>query len=256
MDPKAEPPTAGGRQPSPPPLRVAVLGNGTKPEVRAEATRLAAALAETPGLLPTVVDLAADTDLSGLGADVALVLGGDGTVLHTARRMGDRPTPVLGVNVGRLGFLTDLTPDGVIGGLGDLAGRRFAVHDLMTLACTVTPAAGPPRTFRGLNDVVIRAAPAFHLLEIGLSIDGESVMTYRGDGIILATPVGSTAHSLSAGGPPPGRWPRQGLRAPPRRRVRHRPGGRRPGASPPRPRRPRDGPPRHPPFPHGPPARP
>jgi len=201
MDPKAEPPTAGGRQPSPPPLRVAVLGNGTKPEVRAEATRLAAALAETPGLLPTVVDLAADTDLSGLGADVALVLGGDGTVLHTARRMGDRPTPVLGVNVGRLGFLTDLTPDGVIGGLGDLAGRRFAVHDLMTLACTVTPAAGPPRTFRGLNDVVIRAAPAFHLLEIGLSIDGESVMTYRGDGIILATPVGSTAHSLSAGGP-------------------------------------------------------
>ncbi len=89
----------------------------------------------------------------------------------------------------------------MIDGLGDLAGRRFVVHDLMTLACTVTPAVGPPRTLRGLNDVVIRAAPAFHLLEIGLSIDGESVMTYRGDGIILATPVGSTAHSLSAGGP-------------------------------------------------------
>jgi NAD+ kinase len=55
--------------------------------------------------------------------------------------------------------------------------------------------------FRGLNDAVVRAAPFFHLVEIGLSIDGESVMTYRGDGLIIATPVGSTAHSLSAGGP-------------------------------------------------------
>src|SRR5262249_14960255 len=63
------------------------------------------------------------------------------------------------------------------------------------------PHNGTNRELRGLNDVVIRAAPAFQLLEIGLRIDGESVMTYRGDGIILASPVGSTAHSLSAGGP-------------------------------------------------------
>ncbi len=63
------------------------------------------------------------------------------------------------------------------------------------------PRSGTDPDFRGLNDVVIRAAPFFHLVEIGLSIDGESVMTYRGDGLILATPVGSTAHSLSAGGP-------------------------------------------------------
>ena len=60
---------------------------------------------------------------------------------------------------------------------------------------------GPVRTFRGLNEIVIRAAPLFHLIEIGLAIDGESVMKYRCDGLILATPVGSTAHSLSAGGP-------------------------------------------------------
>ncbi len=72
----------------------------------------------------------------------------------------------------------------------------------MTLSCTLTPRSGdPPQTFRGLNDVVLRAAPAFHLLEIGLSIDGEDVITYRGDGLIVSTPVGSTAHSLSAGGP-------------------------------------------------------
>jgi NAD+ kinase len=180
---------------------VAVLGNGTKAEVREQATRLAGAIGAHPGLASSGLDLAADTDLSGLRADVALVLGGDGTVLHTARRMGDRPTPVLGINVGRLGFLADLTPDGFLDRLGDLADRRYTVDNLLTLACTLTPRSGPTQTFRGLNDVVIRAAPVFHMVEIGLSIDGESVMTYRGDGLILATPVGSTAHSLSAGGP-------------------------------------------------------
>ena len=71
----------------------------------------------------------------------------------------------------------------------------------MTLSCVVTPHIGPTRGFRGLNDAVVRAAPVFRLIDVGLSIDGESVMTYRGDGLIIATPVGSTAHSLSAGGP-------------------------------------------------------
>jgi NAD+ kinase len=180
---------------------VVILGNGTKPEVRAVADRLAHALEAHPGTSTAGIDLAADTDLSTLRADVALVLGGDGTVLHTARRMGDAPTPVLGINLGRLGFLTEMTPDGFLTRLDDLAGRHYTVDNLMTLSCTLAPMSGPSRTFRGLNDVVLRAAPVFHLLEIGLSIDGEEVMTYRGDGLILATPVGSTAHSLSAGGP-------------------------------------------------------
>lgn len=182
-------------------LRLALLGNGAKAEVHVEAQRLAEAVTNHPGVSLAGTDLSADSDLSALDADVALVLGGDGTVLHTARRMGDTPTPVLGVNVGRLGFLADLTPDGLLSRLGDLAARRYTVDNLMTLSCTLLPRIGPPRAFRGLNDVVLRAGPVFHLLEIGLSIDGESVMTYRGDGLILATPVGSTAHSLSAGGP-------------------------------------------------------
>jgi NAD+ kinase len=184
-----------------PPLGVVILGNGSKPEVGALSERLAAAVAEHPSLRVVGIELASDTDLSGLSADVAVVLGGDGTVLHTARRMGDHATPVLGVNVGRLGFLADLTPDGFLERLSDLAERRYTVDNLMTLSCTLKPQSGPVREFRGLNDVVLRAAPFFHLLEIGLTIDGEGVMTYRGDGLILATPVGSTAHSLSAGGP-------------------------------------------------------
>ena len=197
---KEPPPSKAEPRPAPP-LSVAILGNGTKPEVHIVAERLARALAKHPDLSLVGLDLASDTDLSVLGADVALVLGGDGTVLHTARRMGDRPTPVLGINVGRLGFLADLTPQVFLDRLGDLARRRYAVDQLMTLACTLAPRNGPTREFRALNDVAIRAAPVFHMIEIGLSIDGESVMTYRGDGLILATPVGSTAHSLSAGGP-------------------------------------------------------
>jgi NAD+ kinase len=183
------------------PLRLVILGNGTKAEVHAEARALAEAVARTPGLELAGVDLSADSNLSDLPAGVAIVLGGDGTVLHTARRMEDHPTPVLGINVGRLGFLADLTPAAFSQYLGDLAARQFTIENLMTLECTLIPRLGPRRVFRGLNDAVIRAAPFFHLVEIGLSIDDESVMTYRGDGLIIATPVGSTAHSLSAGGP-------------------------------------------------------
>jgi NAD+ kinase len=158
-------------------------------------------MAGNPRIHLVGIDLSPETDLSALSADIALVLGGDGTVLHAARRMGDCPTPVLGVNAGRLGFLADLTPEAFLERLGDLSDRRYTIDNLMTLSCTLIPRSGPTRAFRGLNDVVLRAAPTFHLLEIGLSIDGESVMTYRGDGLIVATPVGSTGHSLSAGGP-------------------------------------------------------
>ena len=183
------------------PLLVAILGNGTKTDVPAAADLIATAMNEVPGLRLTDIDLGAESDLSGLSAHVALVLGGDGTVLHTARRMGDRPIPVLGVNLGRLGFLADLSPEALVESLGDLADRRFTVDHLMTLDATLVRREGLPRPFRALNDVVLRAAPSFSLLEIGLRIDGEPVMTYRGDGLIVATPVGSTAHSLSAGGP-------------------------------------------------------
>ncbi len=195
--------SSAGSSPVPHPgsMRLALLGNGTKRAVHAVADALRVAIEETPGLELSGVDLSADSRLVDLPADVAVVLGGDGTVLHTARRMEDRPTPVLGVNLGRLGFLADLTPAEFTHRMADLAVRQYTIENLMAFECTLTPRQGPTRTFRGLNDAVIRAAPMFHLVEIGLSIDGESVMTYRVDGLILATPVGSTAHSLSAGGP-------------------------------------------------------
>src|SRR6516165_6859586 len=148
-----------------PPLRLMLLGNGSREEVHALAKRLAAAVAGAPGVVLAGIDLSVDSDLSHLPADVAIVLGGDGTVLHTARRMDDHPTPVLGVNVGRLGFLADLTPAAFLERLDDLAERRYTIDNLMTLACTLSPRSGPTREFRGLNDIVLRAAPMFHLLE-------------------------------------------------------------------------------------------
>ncbi len=194
-------PAARTQPPAPKPLSLVILGNGTKAEVHTASRTLTEALSRIPEVALAGVDLSADSNLSDLPAEVAVVLGGDGTVLHTARRMGDRPTPALGVNVGRLGFLADLTPAEFCDRLVDLSKRQYTIDNLMTLECTLSPKQGPTRIFRGLNDAVIRAAPFFHLVEIGLSIDGESVMTYRGDGLIIATPVGSTAHSLSAGGP-------------------------------------------------------
>ena len=182
-------------------LRIAILGNGTKPEVLHQAKQLASTISAQQGLVITRIDLESNSDLSDLDADMALVLGGDGTVLHTARRMGEKPTPVLGVNLGRLGFLTELDPAALVDRLPEIAARKFVLDNLMTLECILVSASEPDRRFRGLNDVVLRAAPPFHLIEISVAIEGEHVITYRSDGLIVATPVGSTAHSLSAGGP-------------------------------------------------------
>src|SRR4051812_45340272 len=160
------------------PLSLAILGNGTKNNVPAAADLIATAMNEVPGLRLTDIDLGAETDLSGLSAHIAFVLGGDGTVLHTARRMGDRPIPVLGVNLGHLGFMADLTPDGLVERLGDLAERRFTIDHLMTMDAALCRRDEGHRHYRALNDVVLRAAPSFHLLAIDLSIDGECVITY------------------------------------------------------------------------------
>ena len=184
-----------------PPLRLMLLGNGSREEVHAEAERLAVAVVCAPGVVLAGIDLSVDSDLSKLPADIAIVLGGDGTVLHTARRMDDHPDPRPGrqCRPARLSCRPDprrlLRPSDRPGAAA-VHGREPDDPDLHP-----DPQERTRQVFRGLNDAVIRAAPFFHLIEIGLSIDGESVMTYRGDGLIIATPVGSTAHSLSAGGP-------------------------------------------------------
>src|SRR5262249_12064095 len=133
-------------------------------------------------------------------ADLALVLGGDGAILRAARQMGYQQRPVLGVNLGKLGFLADLRPDELRTCFPRVVHGQYRVTSHLMLECVVEAPQGT-RTFLGLNEVVFQAGPPFHMIDLDLSVDDEFVSRFSGDGLILSTPVGSTAHSLSAGGP-------------------------------------------------------
>ena len=180
-------------------MRFFILGNASKPQAADEASRLAAAVREQGGTV-VLVDLTQKRDLSAESADMAFVLGGDGAILRAARQMGYRQIPVLGVNLGRLGFLADLNTDEVVGCLPRLFAGQFRVTPHLMFECWVD-SDGSSRTYLGLNEVVVQTGPPFHMADLELSIDDEEVSRFQGDGLIVSTPVGSTAHSLSAGGP-------------------------------------------------------
>jgi NAD+ kinase len=179
-------------------MRIFVLGNANRPGVKEEAERLLPFLGQHCEVV--VVDLLQEQDLSALTADLALVLGGDGAILRAARQMGYRQTPVLGVNLGKLGFLADLRPEELQTCLPQVVRGDYRVtHHLMFECIIESPE--ECRTFLGLNEVVCRSGSPFHLIDLDLAVDGDVVSTFSGDGLIVSTPVGSTAHSLSAGGP-------------------------------------------------------
>jgi NAD+ kinase len=184
-------------------MRLLVLGNGRyRPGVLEEADRLLPFLRQHCELAH--VDLYEEDDLDAVEADMTLVLGGDGAILHAARQMGYRQRPVLGVNLGRLGFLADLTPQQLCATFPDVVAGRFTLTRHLMLECLVDSAGaepcGPSCTL-GLNEVALLSGPPFRMVDLDLLVDGEPVTNYAGDGLIISTPIGSTAHSLSAGGP-------------------------------------------------------
>ena len=136
-----------------------------------------------------------------LDVDLAVVLGGDGAMLRACRLFGRRQVPMLGVNLGRLGFLADLTLEEFAHRLDCLRTRSYSVVSHLMLECIVSRPDGSVERHLVLNEVVISAGASLSMVEVELGIDGEQATTYSGDGLILSTPVGSTAHSLSAGGP-------------------------------------------------------
>src|SRR5690606_20869500 len=111
-------------------------------------------------------------------------------------QMGYRQVPVLGVNLGRLGFLADLSPDELLCCLDELFRGDYRITSHLMYECRIDSPAGA-RTVLGLNEVVIHSGPPFHMIDLGLEVNGDTVLRYRGDGMILSTPVGSTAHNLS-----------------------------------------------------------
>ncbi|MCK0751338.1 MULTISPECIES: NAD(+) kinase [Chromohalobacter] len=137
----------------------------------------------------------------GERCDLAIVVGGDGSLLSAARELCATGTPVLGVNRGRLGFLTDISPDEVEERIGEVLDGHFESERRFLLEAEVFRAGEQVGTASGLNDVVIHPGKAARMIEFELFIDGQFVYSQRSDGLIIATPTGSTAYALSGGGP-------------------------------------------------------
>ncbi|MCC6931181.1 MAG: NAD(+)/NADH kinase [Gemmatimonadaceae bacterium] len=158
------------------------------------------------------ISLALEPDLAALrpggailheyGALDALVsLGGDGTLLRGARLLGGREIPILGINLGRLGFLTACGREDI-----EIALRRFVAGDYvsdarMALEAEVSNGNGPEWTWHALNDVVVRQGGKARVMRLHVEVNDEEIANFAADGVVLATPTGSTAYSLSAGGP-------------------------------------------------------
>lgn len=130
-----------------------------------------------------------------------VVLGGDGTFLATARLSGDRPVPIVGVNLGTLGFLAEITTEELPAVLeATLAGRAPLAERRMLRAVLRRPG-GEQIALQALNDVVLSRGALGRVVDIEARIDGEELASFKGDGVIVATPTGSTAYALSSGGP-------------------------------------------------------
>ncbi len=134
-------------------------------------------------------------------ADVAIVIGGDGSMLDAIRKAAPLKVPVLGVNMGRIGYMTELEPD-EIGLLDKVFVGEYAIEERTLLGITIVSPKGQVKfKAEALNEAVIANGSTARIVDLELSCDGEVVNTYRADGLVVATPTGSTAYSLSAGGP-------------------------------------------------------
>ncbi len=140
--------------------------------------------------------------LLGEVCDLVIVVGGDGSLLHAARALARHKTPVLGVNRGRLGFLTDVSPRKLLDKLGQVLAGEYTLDRRFLLQVEVRGADSKVRyEATALNDIVLHSGKSVHMLDFELTIDGHHVYRQHSDGLIMATPTGSTAYALSGGGP-------------------------------------------------------
>lgn len=133
--------------------------------------------------------------------DLMLVLGGDGTMIATARMIGDQEVPVLGVNYGGLGYLAEFRIEELYAALESILSDNYRLDRRVMLAVELHRGDEPPKTSRVLNDVVINKSALARIIEIEAYLNHQFVNSFRADGLIVSTPTGSTAYNLSAGGP-------------------------------------------------------
>lgn len=178
--------------------RVILLGDERKAGVRPAIERVRRWIGEVADLV--AVDFDGRFDLRSAEADLVVIFGGDGSILATARRMGDRPIPSIGVNFGKFGFLTSIRARDVRTELTRVLESDLVVEDRMMLRAVVA-ADGTEDEYFALNEFYVGPSTVGRVVTIEVHVDGEYATTFRGDGLLVSTPTGSTGHALSAGGP-------------------------------------------------------
>lgn len=176
-----------------------VIFDGGRPHLRERAEKLLPEVEKYFEVTSVQDDL--DDKFHPEGAELAVTMGGDGTILRAARLMGQQQLPVVGVNLGNLGFLAALQPEELDQALPEVVAGHHVLIDHLMFECSVLTDLGMQATLIGLNEAAVLAGPPYSMLEAQLFVDSDLVATYNCDGLIISTPVGSTAHNLAAGGP-------------------------------------------------------
>jgi NAD+ kinase len=156
---------------------------------------------ETAGLAAGAAVASASKSELPAQVDAVIVLGGDGTLLSMARAVGDLGVPILGINLGGLGFLTATTLDELLPAMEALLAGAMAVEERMMLSARLVRGPQTIGEYVALNDVVITKSAMSRIIDLAVSVGGRHATSYRADGLIISTPTGSTAYNLSTGGP-------------------------------------------------------
>ena len=188
--------------------KVAILGRHADPRVAEPMTTLVEHLTKAGIEVLASNDLALELPVTRLdegelagSADLIIAIGGDGTMLYASSLARDKDVPLLGVNRGRLGFLADVTPDEMINSVDLVLAGEYTMESRLLLDAKLQTATGATITATGFNDVVLQRHGTGRMVDFEATIAGQFVNVHSGDGLIIATPTGSTAYALSCGGP-------------------------------------------------------